>query len=451
MERWVEVARGDGPLSRHALHPLRDLLAQRHETLKLDAGLADWRPVTIHFDGEIVPRDRSEPFKGAMFAAYAGDVVFSKIDARNGAIGLLPDSLPKAVVTAEYPVFVPRAQLVDAGFLRLVLRHEAFLAQLRNKATGTSGRKRVTPEEFLDIEIPLPTLAEQRRLAADFKAAMTAAQSLEREADALERLAVADFEAALGLAPPPAPLEKPVFIARFRDIERWSHEGMLRASLELPSPASGGGAGGEGKWPMVRLGDIAKVSYGLQKSPANRPGQHARPYLRVANVQRGRLDLREIKTINVPDADMPMYRLEMGDVLLCEGNSADLVGRGCIWGNEIPDCIHQNHVLRVRIRMGEATPVFLLDIINSGHGQAYFRAHAKRTTNLSSINSREVSNLPLPLPPLETQKHLTAALQAARAAAQDKRRQAADLRESARIAFEGRLFHREPPQAAVGT
>jgi type I restriction enzyme, S subunit len=97
------------------------------------------------------------------------------------------------------------------------------------------------------------------------------------------------------------------------------------------------------------LGSVGKVSYGLQKYPGNRPGLHPRPYLRVANVQRNWLDLRVIKTINVPDEDMPKHRLEKGDVLLCEGNSADLVGRGAIWRGEIADCVHQNHVLRVRL------------------------------------------------------------------------------------------------------
>jgi type I restriction enzyme S subunit len=159
----------------------------------------------------------------------------------------------------------------------------------------------------------------------------------------------------------------------------------------------------ESKFEIVLLGEIAAVSYGLQKCPANRPGKHARPYLRVANVQRGYLDLREIKTINVPDGDMPKYRLEDGDILLCEGNSADLVGRGAIWRNEIADCVHQNHVLRVRIDQNMALPDFMLAYINSSVGLSYFRSKAKRTTNLASINSTEVSNLPVPLPAKDIQ------------------------------------------------
>ena len=115
------------------------------------------------------------------------------------------------------------------------------------------------------------------------------------------------------------------------------------------------------------------------------PQRTAQPRIRApifgnSNVQRWHLDLSEIKMINVPDEDMPKYRLEDGDVLLCEGNSADLVGRGAIWQNEIPECVHQNHVLRVRMDKTKAIPEFVLAVINSSYGQAYFRSKAKRTT-----------------------------------------------------------------------
>ncbi len=191
----------------------------------------------------------------------------------------------------------------------------------------------------------------------------------------------------------------------------------------------------------MQLGDIAAVSYGLQKCPANRPGKHARPYLRVANVQRGYLDLREIKTIDVSDADMPKYRLEERDILLCEGNSADLVGRGAIWKGEIADCVHQNHVLRVRLDQQRAIPEFILAYINSPSGQAYFRSKAKRTTNLASINSTEVNNLPVPLPDdTATQTAIVRNLRRDREAAAAKRKQAAALRATAWNDFIATVF-----------
>ncbi len=202
-----------------------------------------------------------------------------------------------------------------ASYLHHLLRANHFKADLQRKASGTSGRKRVTPEGFLSLEIPAPSLNEQDALIAAYTDALNRAAQLEQEAEAIERAGWQAFEAALGVAPPSALPDQPVFVARFKDVEQWSHEGVLRATL--------GDVGVQvATCPIVELGSVAAISYGIQKSPANRPGTHARPYLRVANVQRGRLELDEIKTINVPDSEMKGLQLQVGDILFVEGNGS---------------------------------------------------------------------------------------------------------------------------------
>lgn len=96
------------------------------------------------------------------------------------------------------------------------------------------------------------------------------------------------------------------------------------------------------------------------------------PNLRVANVQRSRLDLGEIKMIDVPDKGMPKYQLQDGDVLLCKGNSAKLVGRGTVWRNEIPNCVHQNYVLRARMDTSKILLKFVFSVINLAYGKPIF-------------------------------------------------------------------------------
>jgi len=431
MERWIEHAGSTERTGQYQTLPLRKVLIERRERVQVGTDLGDWQPITIKFSGEVLPRQREHAFKGAMFAAYPGDLVFSKIDARNGAIGLIPESIPKAVVTTEYPVFIPEKNILRAAWLHYLLLADHFKAELKRKASGTSGRKRITQEIFLDLEVPVPTLDEQDTQIAHYTASLQHAAQLEQEADTIERAAWQAFESALGLTPP-APLpDRPIFVARFKDVERWSHEGVLHSVRRSSTTDT---------LSMVPLGQRGKVSYGLQKSPANRPGIHARPYLRVANVQRGALDLHEIKYINVPDKDMPKLRLEPGDVLLCEGNSPDLVGRGAIWRGEIEHCVHQNHVLRVRVDPSRLLPEFVLAVINSSHGQAYFRSKAKRTTNLASINSKEVAALPVPDIDINRQRHLLEVLHRQTGMAQSKRTEAATLRQSARADFEAALF-----------
>ena len=158
-------------------------------------------------------------------------------------------------------------------------------------------------------------------------------------------------------------------------------------------------------WTMARLKDAATVQTGLTlgKSYIGMATQ-SRPYLRVANVQVGRVDLRHVKHIEVPAMEANGATLRPGDVLMTEGGDIDKLGRGCIWSDEIPGCLHQNHVFAVRCRRGILIPEFLVGLMASRHGRAYFQLTAKQTTNLASTNSSTLRAFPVILPPVEEQQ-----------------------------------------------
>lgn len=153
-------------------------------------------------------------------------------------------------------------------------------------------------------------------------------------------------------------------------------------------------------WAKTVLNHIAFVQTGLSKSE-NRQGPSVRkPYLRVANVQDGYLDLREVKEIDVPEGQLDRFLLQPGDLLLTEGGDFDKLGRGCIWNGEIPECVHQNHIFAVRLtEKNRISPQFLAYQMQSNYGRAYFLACAKQTTNLASINSSQLKDFPVLIPP----------------------------------------------------
>src|SRR5690349_7635001 len=99
-------------------------------------------------------------------------------------------------------------------------------------------------------------------------------------------------------------------------------------------------------WAWTTLGEIAEVVGGVTKDTKKQsdPALPLVPYLRVANVQRGRIDLRSVAEIRVPSATAERLRLRPGDVLLNEGGDRDKLGRGWIWEGQLSECIHQNHV-----------------------------------------------------------------------------------------------------------
>ena len=158
-------------------------------------------------------------------------------------------------------------------------------------------------------------------------------------------------------------------------------------------------------WQLLRLKDVASVQTGLTLGKDYRNRRTARrPYLRVANVQDGRLDLSQVKTIDVPLSEAEGATLLTGDVLMTEGGDIDKLGRGCIWRNEIPGCLHQNHIFAVRCHQRVLSPEFLVGLMASQHGRVYFELTAKRTTNLASTNSRTLRAFPVPMPVREDQQ-----------------------------------------------
>lgn len=135
-----------------------------------------------------------------------------------------------------------------------------------------------------------------------------------------------------------------------------------------------------------------------------------RPYLRVANVQDGYLDLDDVANVEVPEHDAARYELRAGDVLMTEGGDFDKLGRGYVWEAQVAHCLHQNHIFAVRPRPGSLNPHYLALMLSSGYGRAYFTATSKQSTNLASTNSTKLRNLPMPAPSVREQHAIVAFL-----------------------------------------
>lgn len=153
------------------------------------------------------------------------------------------------------------------------------------------------------------------------------------------------------------------------------------------------------------LGSITDITSGITKGRRAGSAVRSVPYLAVANVQAGQLDLANIKEIDATEDEISKYRLHRDDILLTEGGDPDKLGRGTIWNDEINECIHQNHIFRVRLKPNaEFSPVFLQYLIASRRGVDYFFKSSKQTTGIASINKRQLRELPLLAPPFHLQQ-----------------------------------------------
>ena len=260
-----------------------------------------------------------------------GDVLFAKITPcmENGKVALA-ENLTNGMGRGSTEFYVLRpGERVLGEFVYHFLRQSGFRADAKRSFTGTAGQQRV-PKSFMEnVAMPLPPLDEQRRIVA----ILNRAAKVERlRAQAAERMR--EFVPAL-------------FVRMF-----------------------GGADQIDRRFPCRPLREVSEIASGATKGRRMAPEDCVHvPYLRVANVQDGFLDLAEVKTITIRRGEEGKYSLAVGDLVMTEGGDLDKLGRAAIWNGELDYCAHQNHVFRVRPHRDVVLTDYLRDLSGSEYGK----------------------------------------------------------------------------------
>ena len=150
-------------------------------------------------------------------------------------------------------------------------------------------------------------------------------------------------------------------------------------------------------WFWVRLGEISDVTGGLTKNQKRNSLARQMKYLRVANVYADKILTDDIRKIGVTDAEAKAVALEVGDLLIVEGNgSIKQIGRVALWDGELTHCGHQNHLIRTRLLNG-FLPRFVLQFLLSPLGRNLIVKQASSTSGLHTLSISKVSNLIVPV------------------------------------------------------
>ncbi|MFL1463979.1 restriction endonuclease subunit S [Roseococcus sp. DSY-14] len=160
-------------------------------------------------------------------------------------------------------------------------------------------------------------------------------------------------------------------------------------------------------WSIHPLEDVAEIAAGITLGRKTSETDLIEvPYLRVANVQDGFLSLSDVKTVRATRNEIKKWALQDGDLLLTEGGDLDKLGRGTCWRKQLPVCIHQNHIFRVRFAKDQYDPDYVALQMASPYGKEYFLARAKKTTGIATINQQVLGAFPLISPPLDEQRRI---------------------------------------------
>ncbi|MGY2491060.1 restriction endonuclease subunit S [Cupriavidus sp. CP313] len=369
-----------GNVPRHwDVQPLRAVTS-----LKSDKNRPDLPVLSVYREYGVILKDSRDDNHnatsldtGSYKVVKPGDLVVNKMKAWQGSMGVTAHD---GIVSPAYITCRTRTDRVRPAYLHYLLRSSPLIGVYNSLSYGVRvGQWDMHYEDFKQIPIPLPPQEEQDRIVAflDQKTAEidAAITKKERQIELLQEQRSIQVNLAVTVG-----LDRSVPL-------RMGESEWIKS---LPE-----------HWETVPLKHISTVQSGvtLGKAYVSSKATKSFPYLRVANVQDGYIDLSMVTEIVLPIREAKNYLLRAGDILVTEGGDIDKLGRGNCWDGQIEECLHQNHVFAIRV-LKKVRPEYVALITGVSYARRYFTTTANKTTNLASTNKTKLGNLPVLVPPL---------------------------------------------------
>lgn len=315
--------------------------------------------------------------------AFPNTLVVNSMNVIIGAVGI---SQYMGCVSPVYYVFRERKEN-DLQYIYYLFTNTGFQKEMRKYANGILEiRLRISSTDLMKLNIPIPPYIEQQRISKYLDKRCAYIDSILEKT----RTSIEEYKK----------LKQAIItkaVTKGVRGERPMKESGIEWIGEIPE-----------EWRITQLRHCASVKAGitLGKVYDKNIELHELPYLRVANVQDGYVDLGDLAYLPISSEEIEKYKLHAGDVLMTEGGDRDKLGRGCVWDGRIDPCLHQNHIFAVHAHETFLNPYFLEYLTASKAGRCYFDVTAIKTTNLACTSSSKVLSFLIPLPSLNEQEEI---------------------------------------------
>jgi len=338
---------------------LGKLLIQSEQTIDVDLERA-YKQVTVRLWGKgVCLRDQvlgSEIAGSKRYQVKGGQFILSKIDARNGAFGLVPQELDGAIVSGDFPHFDINPDRLAPRYLEWLSKTRSFVELCRAASEGTTNRVRLKEDRFLRLKIPLPPLPEQRRIVAKIEEANKLREYVNTKRDLLLQSTINDF--------------------------CFSYE-----------------------YPIKLFGDVLlEAKNGIYKPPHY--WGRGIPCIRMYNIDGPTMNVNNLQNLDVTKYEFDIYGCKPGDLIFNRVNSAELVGKTGIITKDYPSCTFESKNMRLRVDQNQTLPEYAVLILNSVPTKQFYRDVLKQQCGMATLNQNHVSSIPYPLPPIEEQRRI---------------------------------------------
>jgi type I restriction enzyme, S subunit len=303
-----------------------------------------------------------------------------------GRIGFVPQDLPDHWFSNFVQLLRPNTERIYPDFLGWVLFELNRCGIIERLQHQTTQMRNLDFRDYLRVYLPKPKMEEQISITKILNLTLASLFKAEEKLKFAKKIKTA--------------LLQKLFV---RGIPGKHKEFVHTKWFNVPS-----------SWSPKLLRQIAKIESGFTMG-RNLSGHETMEvsYLTVINVQEGGFDLSNVAKVEVKKSELEGLLLLPGDILMTEGGDRDKLGRGGLWLGAIQPCVYQNHIFRVRLTPGTYKPELFHFLLQTWGAKNYFYAHAKQTSNLCTINSRELKHFPIFEPPEEEQNQMIEVLRAA--------------------------------------
>lgn len=323
------------------------------------------------------------------YLVKSGQFIISKIDARNGALGLIPNELEGAIVTNDFPTFFIDNTRINSHFLLLITTTKTFLNFAQTCSSGTTNRQRINIEQFLNIKIPLPSLKEQDKIVSQYNKKTVLAEKQKNEAKQLENDIENYLFENLGITKSLGKgVASGIQFVSYKSINKWALDDIFKKNTIKST-----------KYELVNIKSICSIiTDGTHQTP--KYFENGVVFLSAKNVTKEVIDWNNVKYVSEDAHKHYCKRVspQINDIFLAKNGTTGVAA-----------ILEENKIFSFYVSLALLRPVtnlvdpyYLLRVINSEIARTQFSSRLIGI-GVPNLHLGEIKEVKIPLPPINIQ------------------------------------------------